>query len=774
MAKDNRYFERIAAQDSQDIDKNALLLKILRSEFPDDYLIQSGRLEHNAKEETADMVVAKPIAQAERSSDGIMRMSNAREEYVEIVAMKSVPTVDDEELDEIIDEEYEYFLDDDDLNAVNTPIPVTGEFYMKPLSPLNPVDFHDLYIRRGPATIGEREGPLQDIVNDTFCVYFIQNDIARPIPNYKTLEVMLVERSLTYADIKKAGEEEVLRFDMNLDGDFVGDPTSDEPADPVEEFRYRQLSDRSFQWSERIRFESGYVPGGEFKRDPGDYLKPPTLGQELSKGEREEEDEIYIDEDPEDRYYDRVFQGQTYKEKLREKFEGKMIIAEWPTDADGDEIAEITSNFTLATRFDDLSRTLRMMVAGYWKQVTDINTINVYAYINNIDISNKRINVRENNVDLLVDQFIEERGALNQLIAAGGVTVLQEEIDDNENLPVWNDFAHIAEIDALDKAEYIEYIDNFINPFDIEFLKPYEPPGSIKYYNKVKVLELQDQAQAQARLDEIKEALIELTTDIGPRVAELNQILSLGDDLDGAFVDDAIGIDADIYDILNANSNYQWIKKRNNGNVKVKTKKQSIMKIIGKGRVKRTISNRDSLENVGNALSTEFRLNDRTEGRRLDSKRIPRAVKEDRAGGLDFAGTYDDLYARAEEIKEEISSARNSLNQLNEVLADVDAVLIDSTDPTEVDDAYNTIIDLLSELRNTSNVLEEAQTIRTTVDKVRRQYVNECYKFVQRVRKAVNNDNSKYAVRWANEAKKVINAYIPGKNFSNYLPDGVE
>lgn len=772
MAKDNRYFERLNAQDSQDIDKNALLLKILRSEFPDDPLIQSGRLNHNAKEETTDMVVAKPVAMANRGTDGIIRMSNTRNEYVEISAMKSVPTVNDEELDEIIDEEYEYFLDEDGT-AVNTPIPVTGEFFMKPLSPLNPADFHDLYIRRGPATIGERSGPLQDIVNDTFCVYFIRNDIALPIPNYKTLEVMLVERSLTYADIKIAGEEEILRFDMNLDGDFVGDPTSDEPADPVEEFRYRQMSDRTFQWSERIRFESGYRPGGDFKRDPGDYLKAPTLGQQLTKSEREEEAEIYIDEDPEDRYYDRAFQGQTYKEKLREKFEGKMIIAEWPNDASGNELAEITSNFTLATRFDDLSRTLRMMVSGYWKQVTDINTINVYAYINNIDISNKRVITREGNEEILVDQFIEERGALNQLIAAGGVTALQEVVEDAENLPVWNDFPHIAEVDALDKDEYEEYIDNFINPFDVEYLKPYEPPGSIKYYNKVKVLELQEQAQAQARLDEIKEALIELTTDIGPKVAELNQILSLGDDLDGSFVADAIGRGADIYDILNANSNYEWIKKRNNGNVKVKTAKQSIMKIIGKGRVKRTISNRDSLENVGNALGVDYQLNDRTEARKIAS-RIPRAVFNDRAGGLDFAGTYSDLYDRAEEIKDNITSARVSLNQLNEVLADVDFVLTNSTDPTEVDDAYNSIIDLMNELNNTSDILEEAEEIRNTTDKVRRQYVNECYKFVQRVRKAVNNDNSKYAVRWSSEAKKVINAYIPGKNFSNYLPDGVE
>jgi vacuolar-type H+-ATPase subunit I/STV1 len=198
------------------------------------------------------------------------------------------------------------------------------------------------------------------------------------------------------------------------------------------------------------------------------------------------------------------------------------------------------------------------------------------------------------------------------------------------------------------------------------------------------------------------------------------------------------------------------------------------MKIIGKGRVKRTISNRNRIEELAQALGSDFRLNDRTEARRLDNRRIPKAVTKDEINDIDLAGTYDDLYERAESIKQEIGEARSNLNQLNEVLSDVDEVLTTSVDPTEVDDAYNTIVDLLNELRDTSDILEEAQNIRTTMDKVRRQYVEECYKFVQKVRKAVNNDNSKYAVKWSNEAKKIINAYIPGKNFSNYLPDGVE
>ena len=107
-----------------------------------------------------------------------------------------------------------------------------------------------------------------------------------------------------------------------------------------------------------------------------------------------------------------------------------MIIGAWPTDDDFSP--EITSNYTVATRFDDLSQTLRMMVAGYWKQVTDIDTINVYAYINNIDISGKRVVEPGSNPAVVVDQFIEERGVLNQLIAAGGVTALQEIVEDAE------------------------------------------------------------------------------------------------------------------------------------------------------------------------------------------------------------------------------------------------------------------------------------------------------------------------------------------------------
>jgi len=769
MAKDNRFFDRTDNSSIQDIDKNALLLKILQSEFPDDYLLQRGQLEHDAEKETEELIAApKPIAKALRSPDGIMRMSADKSEYVEITAMKSVPTVDEDELDEILDEEYEFFLDPDEPPA---PLPVTGEFFMKPLSPLKPTDFHDLYIRFGPATIGERVGTTDEIIDETFCVFFIQNNVALPIPNYKTLEVMLVERGLTYSDINEASPEDVLLYDMELDGNFAGDPTSDLPADPVEEFNYRRMDDRSQQWSELIRFQSGYEPGAPFKRDPGDYLKPTKLGR-LPAEERAERGDLYIDEDPDDFYYDRVFQGQTYKEKLREKYEGKMIIAKWPTDPDFS--TNITSNFSLV-RFDDLSYNLRMMTLGYWKQVVDVDTMAIYASINDIDLSGKR-NISTDGTEAVIDQFIEEQGALNQLIVNNGVTVLQEEVEDADDVPIWNDFPHIAEADALDRLEYIDYIDNFANPFDIEHLKPYEPVGSIKYYNQVRVLELQEQAVLQARLTEIKEALKELALTTGPKIVELTQILAVSDDISEGFVEDQLGIDADIYKILESNSNFRWRKRKNNGKIKNKKEAVNFIRVAGKQRVYNKLSNnaRDNAERHSQLLGKNFYLNDRGNDKQRDAEIIPPIIKSNPDSNFKVAHTYDDLKARAKTTANDLSFANRRLAELNDLYGDVDEILTTSTDPEAVVNVYDALVELLDDLSRVDDIVTEASDIKADVAKVRRQYVKKCYDFVQTFRRAVYEDNNKYFIQWSDKARNLINAEIPGKNFTDFLPDGVE
>ena len=64
-------------------------------------------------------------------------------------------------------------------------------------------------------------------------------------------------------------------------------------------------------------------------------------------------------------------------------------------------------------------------------------------------------------------------------------------------MPVWNDFPHInSEVDKLDYDEYIAYWEstNQGNPFDIEYMEPYEPEGSIRYYSIGETAELALQA----------------------------------------------------------------------------------------------------------------------------------------------------------------------------------------------------------------------------------------------------------------------------------------
>ena len=115
-------------------------------------------------------------------------------------------------------------------------------------------------------------------------VIYIQNGKARPIPNYKTLEVMLVERGLGYSAIAEATAEQMKDFDLALDGidSTIQTPTRDDSYEepettPYAEFVERMMNDRSSEHTRDIRFRSGYRPRAPFERDPADYIKPDAM-----------------------------------------------------------------------------------------------------------------------------------------------------------------------------------------------------------------------------------------------------------------------------------------------------------------------------------------------------------------------------------------------------------------------------------------------------------------------------------------------------------------
>ena len=251
-----------------------------------------------------------------------------------------------------LDTEFDYFTEEDDSELIEDEFISNVELSG---------DFHDMMLMENI------EIAFQSAENEPVI-----------IPNYQTLEVMLVERGLTY---------DAIRVKTNID-DFIYN-------------NLYSLDDRSEEYNNVIRFESGYIPAAPFVRDPGDHIR----NLRSSSG----------------RFYNEiVFQKQTYLEKLRAQFEGNMIVL---NDFNNDIKVE----------------SLRMMIYGEWRAVAfatrengrpfpETRTIEYYNWINELGLD----------YDAAADWF-DDDSALNVMIDQGIITNLR---DDGRNSLVWNDFNH--------------------------------------------------------------------------------------------------------------------------------------------------------------------------------------------------------------------------------------------------------------------------------------------------------------------------------------------
>ena len=260
---------------------NEILLKIMQEEFPDDPWFSQGILGMESP-----MIPIPPknaVAEFEKNI-GVLSKRNTKNiveayidkpSYVKYQIEKSYPTIDEEDLDDVLDEEWDYFEDQQDEFVIpeEEAQEMSGLFLVNQETDLS--DIHDLYISDGPQTLTAEEGDVQGV----FCVFYVDNGKARPVPNYKTLEVMLVEKSLTYSTIVEATPEQVKKFDLLLDGQidaegpYAGDEIDEDGDSDItsfEEFIFRSINDRSSEWNEYIRYRSGYKPSLPFVRDPGD------------------------------------------------------------------------------------------------------------------------------------------------------------------------------------------------------------------------------------------------------------------------------------------------------------------------------------------------------------------------------------------------------------------------------------------------------------------------------------------------------------------------
>ena len=611
----NRFTERPEARDefANEINTREVISSYLLKEFPNDRVLQEGKL---SESEVLPTLPVKGLAKRNPASSLLEIDADVSASYAQYNINKMVPGVDDEELDEILDDEFEFYLDADDT-GFRAPA-TTGLFLLSVEIDDRPFDYHDTYITSGPENIPNLIAnglDDDDLLTSIFCVWFIERNIARPIPNYKTLEVMLTERGLTYSDITEASEDQMKEFDMRLDGRFKNYPDADVDGNSLprptifDEFVSKSVLDRSRSWTPTIRFKSEYVPGesstGEpFLRDPGDYIKPLELRSEatyipeLDKivnarkarviertrleltnefGTVSNENLINAFEqaldplenaDPDDKYFDQAF-IVTRLERLRAEYEGKLILLRWPQ-PDFDLSAE--ENFTDNVLSDDLIFDLRFMIHGHLKQVLSLRTLKEIARINNVDTSNydpineelpfgdegsEEFKAAVEALDTEQFNALKERtGFINVMVAAGGIEVLGEQRVNTGTRPIWDDFGQIAQVDRLDFDEYdlyMTYYSNNLEPFEIKELVPFEPAGSIVYYPSDRYDQLQEQAIAQGQFDQAKKAIEEMFPAVASRAAELAARLS---GIQGGFsqqCQDAFGPDSDIHQILHNN-----------------------------------------------------------------------------------------------------------------------------------------------------------------------------------------------------------------------------
>ena len=651
---DNQFANRPG--ESSAVDERELIIRALKDEFPDDPLIKQGIL---SPEQTPPVVPVTDLAQRNPNTGLLEVDADVSAIYAEYTLSKLQPGLDNEQLDDVLDDEFNTFVVSADGIGLPKPV-VTGLFY---ITTNTPGDYHDMYIQFGvhriPEMIAAGMEPDQ-IQRSLFCVWYIERNKARPISTYKTLEVMLVERNLTYESIAVATANDVQEYDLNLDGRFteyesVG-PNGELLSPPtfVDELDARKVLPRDNEWNMKIRYIAGYRPGrqyiagslavlgADFIRDPAEYVRPKETrnqqeveqvvdenGIEYSRDifprearQRAEYAKLFLEdpslknvydiedftgpitpetlpqlfslleEDPMDLYFDGAYRVSRM-EQMRADLEGKLVIPQWSKEATTSAFAAMVSSGTDELRSDDLFLGLSFFMFGHFKQVQDINVLKRIATDMNVDISDYDSGLETfiPGTEILdgpqFDALSEIFGIINIMYKRGAIKLLGGPTDE-----YWTTFPKIANIDQLDIVEYEKYQIEYKNMYDAVHLIPYEPKGSLVYYQQTQLSKnylsnLQKQAVLQGELDKVRRQMFEKLLPTQTAIDDMEkQMDALGSTNFITKLQNLFGPESDVQNIIKDHSNTMgdinaWVlyKKKKKGD-KEKGRKESIFTLF--------------------------------------------------------------------------------------------------------------------------------------------------------------------------------------------------
>lgn len=327
--------------------------------------------------------------------------------------------------DEILDREFDYFEaepgpeDSDTLQDSNL-------FYTTAFEG----DWHEIWMRQD---LNPGDDGYTEMAADFECFY-VEDGVYRNIPDYKTLEVMLAERNMTYDNVIKLGKRSEIDQEWKNGNGMV--------------------ASRATEWSDYTKANAGYEPVTPFTRDPADYAVYDNFGNFTGE------------------FLDNAFNsGQTYLEKQRVRYEGMMI------NPNGDE------------------GNIRIMLKGVWRKLPTDGTEQNDNGANSGDDEAKAIiemYVADKWPDYLkYDKKKSSYGLINTDQDEGGLrdspvfhflnTQWSARNYGPEGVRIWNDFDHRQDFLTID--QYQEYLEKYNDIWNQQHLiAAGEPPGSIKYY----------------------------------------------------------------------------------------------------------------------------------------------------------------------------------------------------------------------------------------------------------------------------------------------------
>jgi hypothetical protein len=141
---------------------------------------------------------------------------------------------------------------------------------------------------------------------------------------------------------------------------------------------------------------------------------------------------------------------------------------------------------------------------------------------------------------------------------------------------------------------------------------------------------------------------------------------------------------------------------------------------------------------------------------------------------LNYRIKAQDVWERVKYADSVIGELRSTVDEATDLLLTIDQRLLNATEASELSDIYTSIMEFYAFLNSINNDdLQYCINTKSIIDNVLRTHLEDIYKSIEYFRQRVYDDlgkKGKFGIQWPESAKAIINSYLPGKTFDNYLP----